>query len=78
MSRSYARTIYWRVTLPTAVHRPASAVPVHAGPDVRATGTFGDLKTLRGATRRLMRQFPSWREIEARHEPIAPERPAVN
>lgn len=47
------RPIYWRVTTENG----------HI-----ATGTFTDLKTLRGATRRLRRRVPAWREIEARFD----------
>jgi hypothetical protein len=37
---------------------------------VTGGGAFGDLKTLKGATRRLQRWFPSWTEIEVQFEPF--------
>jgi hypothetical protein len=54
----YARTIYWRVT------KLQNGLPVTAG------GAFGDLKTLKGATRRLERRFPTWTEIVVQYEPF--------
>lgn len=48
------RPIYWRVTFPGQT----------------VTGVFHDLKTLRGASKRLVRQFPSWGEIEVRFNPF--------
>ena len=47
--RGETRPIYWRVTLESGLH---------------VSGTFDDLKTLRGATKRLYRKYPDWREIE--------------
>ena len=54
-------TIYWRVTT------------MQNGEPVRAGGAFDDLKTLKGATKRLLRRFPKWQEIEARYEPFTLE-----
>lgn len=33
-------------------------------------GKFTDLKTFRGANRRLMRKYPSWQQIESRAYPF--------
>ena len=52
------RTIYWRVTVE------------QNGELVTGGGAFGDLKTLKGATRRLERRHPRWKEIEVQYEPF--------
>ena len=34
------------------------------------SGVYRDLKTLRGASKRVRKAFPLWREIEVRFEPF--------
>lgn len=53
-----ARTIYYRVTVE------------QSGERVTGGGAFGDLKTLKGATNRLIRRHPKWQEIEVQYEPF--------
>ena len=50
------RPIYWRVT-DGATHTMYS-------------GVYRDLKTLRGASKRVRKAFPLWREIEVRFNPF--------
>ena len=59
----------WRAELGVANPRPIYWRVLDGATYVAYSGVFRDLKTLSGATRRLRRKFPLWRETEASFEP---------
>jgi hypothetical protein len=48
------RVVYYRISTGTWVY----------------AGRFHDLKTLKGATSRLQRMYPSWTAVEVQYEPF--------